>query len=177
MNKIMPDKKLVRYCEVISVITIIAAAMYGFPNILELCYEMGKDDSGTFIWHALVVGIESYAIMFIGVLSYVMVYNVRKGNVRKGNIFSRVNKRILNAIGISTTLSGVLISVISHLSPLEMPTEVCVLFIILGMMFVLIAYIFEIGIRMKEEQELTFDRLKTDIYAYNSKLGCNDGEM
>lgn len=35
---------------------------------------------------------------------------------------------------------------------------------------------FEIGIRMKEEQELTFDRLKTDIYAYNSKLGCNDGE-
>lgn len=120
----------------------------------------------------LVVGIESYAIMFIGVLSYVMVYNVRKGN-----IFSRVNKRILNAIGISTTLSGVLISVISHLSPLEMPTEVCVLFIILGMMFVLIAYIFEIGIRMKEEQELTFDRLKTDIYAYNSKLGCNDGEM
>lgn len=172
MNKIKPDKKLVRYCEVISMITIIAAAMYGFPNILKLCYEMGKDDSGTFIWHALVVGIESYAIMFIGVLSYVMVYNVRKGN-----IFSRVNKRILNAIGISTTLSGVLISVISHLSPLEMPTEVCVLFIILGMMFVLIAYIFEIGIRMKEEQELTFDRLKTDIYAYNSKLGCNDGEM
>lgn len=172
MNKIKPDKKLVRYCEVISMITIIAAAMYGFPNILELCYEMGKGDSGTFIWHAIVVGIESYAIMFIGVLSYVMVYNVRKGN-----IFSRVNKRILNAIGISTTLSGVLISVISHLSPLEMPTEVCVLFIILGMMFVLIAYIFEIGIRMKEEQELTFDRLKTDIYAYNSKLGCNDGEM
>lgn len=52
MNKIMPDKKLVRYCEVISMITIIAAAMYGLPNILELCYEMGKDDSGTFIWHA-----------------------------------------------------------------------------------------------------------------------------
>jgi len=146
MKKIIPDKKLVRYCEVISVIIILAAAMYGFPNILDLCYELGKDDSDTFIWHAIVVGIESYAIMFIGVLSYVMVYNVRKGN-----IFSRVNKRIMNAIGISTSISGVLISVIFHLSPLEIPTEVCVLFIILGMMFVLIAYIFEIGIRMKEE--------------------------
>lgn len=40
MNKIMPDKKLVRYCEVISVIAIIAAAMYGFPNILELLIYM-----------------------------------------------------------------------------------------------------------------------------------------
>ena len=127
MSEIKPDKKLVRYCEVISVITIIAAAMYGFP-----------------------VGIESYAIMFVGVLSYVMVRNVKRGN-----IFSRVNKRILNAIGVSTTLSGILINLIIRLSPLEMPTEVCVLFIILGMMFVLTACIFEIGIRMKEEQDLT----------------------
>ena len=144
MSEIKPDKKLVKYCEVISVITIIAAAMYGFPNILDLCYEMGKDDS------ALVVGIESYAIMFVGVLSYVMVRNVKRGN-----IFSRVNKRILNTIGVSTTLSGILINMIIRLSPLEMPTEVCVLFIILGMMFVLTACIFEIGIRMKEEQDLT----------------------
>ena len=124
--------------------------MYGFPNILDLCYELGKDDSDTFIWHALVVGIESYAIMFVGVLSYVMVRNVKRGN-----IFSRVNKCILNAIGVSTTLSGIFINMIIRLSPLEMPTEVCVLFIILGMMFVLTACIFEIGIRMKEEQDLT----------------------
>lgn len=50
MSEIKPDKKLVRYCEVISVITIIAAAMYGFPNILDLCYELGKDDSDTFLY-------------------------------------------------------------------------------------------------------------------------------
>ena len=148
MSEIKPDKKLVRYCEVISVITIIAAAMYGFPNILDLCYEMGKDDSDTFIWYALVVGIESYAIMFVGVLSYVMVRNVRRGNV-----FCRMNKRILNAIGISTTLSGILMGAITHFSTLEIPSEICVLFIISGLLFVLIAYIFEIGIRMQEEQE------------------------
>lgn len=150
MSEIHPDKKLVRYCEVISVITIIAAAKYGFPHLMELCYEMGKEDSGTFIWHAMAVGIESYAIMFVGILSYVMVRNVRRGNV-----FCRMNKRILNAIGISTTLSGILMGAITHFSTLEIPSEICVLFIISGLLFVLIAYIFEIGILMQEEQELT----------------------
>lgn len=42
MSEIKPDKKLVGYCEIISVITIIAAAMYGFPNILDLCYELER---------------------------------------------------------------------------------------------------------------------------------------
>ena len=80
----------------------------GIILISQDVYEMGKDNSDTFIWYALVVGIESYAIMFVGVLSYVMVRNVKRGN-----IFSRVNKRILNAIGVSTTLSGILINMIS----------------------------------------------------------------
>ena len=44
---------------------------------------------------------------------------------------------------------------ITHFSTLEIPSEICVLFIISGLLFVLIAYIFEIGIRMQEEQELT----------------------
>ena len=109
--KIQSNKRLIQYCDFISVLSLFAAVAYGLSQILPLCYEMGKDDSDTFIWKALVQTIECYAIFFIGLLAYFMA-----SNVKKGKVFCRINQRILSAIGISTMLSGVLINIIVNLT-------------------------------------------------------------
>lgn len=107
-------KRLMQYCDFISVLSLFASIAYGFSQIVPLCYEMGKNDSDTFIWEALIQTIECYAIFFIGLLAYFMARNVKKGKV-----FCRVNQRILSAIGISTILSGVLMNVIVNLTPID----------------------------------------------------------
>lgn len=76
--KIQSNKRLIQYCDFISVLSLFAAIAYGLSQILPLCYEMGKDDSDTFIWKALVQAIECYAIFFIGLLAYFMASNVKK---------------------------------------------------------------------------------------------------
>lgn len=147
----LSNKRLTSYCELLSVLTLFAAIAYGLGfKIVNICYEMGKDDSPTFIWYALLEALEGYAIFFIGILTWVLARNVSKGRV-----FCRQNQRILSAMGVSTMLSGVFINVTIHLSPLEVSTGTSILLIIIGLVLYLIALLFEIGIRMQEEQELT----------------------
>ena len=148
--KIQSNKRLIQYCDFISVLSLFAAIAYGLSQILPLCYEMGKDDSDTFIWKALVQTIECYAIFFIGLLAYFMA-----SNVKKGKVFCRINQRILSAIGISTMLSGVLINVIVNLTPIDVFHQNSILLIVIGTVFVLVSFVFEVGIRMQEEQDLT----------------------
>lgn len=71
-------KRLMQYCDFVSVLSLFASIAYGFSQILPLCYEMGKDNNDTFIWEALVQTIECYAIFFIGLLAYFMARNVKK---------------------------------------------------------------------------------------------------
>lgn len=143
-------KRLMQYCDFVSVLSLFASIAYGFSQIVPLCYEMGKNDSDTFIWEALIQTIECYAIFFIGLLTYFMARNVKKGKV-----FCRVNQRILSAIGISTILSGVLMNVIVNLTPIDTFHQNSILLIVIGAVFVLVSLLFEIGIQMQEEQDLT----------------------
>lgn len=76
-------------------------------------------------------------------------------NVKKGKVFCRVNQRILSAIGISTMLSGVLMNVIVNLTPIDTFHQNSILLIVIGAVFVLVSLLFEIGIQMQEEQDLT----------------------
>ena len=76
-------------------------------------------------------------------------------NVKKGKVFCRINQRILSAIGISTMLSGVLINVIVNLTPIDVFHQNSILLIVIGAVFVLVSFVFEVGIRMQEEQDLT----------------------
>lgn len=145
-----PDKQLIQYSEALMVLSIFSAIAFGISNILSICYELGKDASDTFIWFALVQGVKAYAMFFIGVLTYFLALNVRKGLV-----FTLVNQRILFAIGGSTVISGTIVNIIINCSPLEMPTDTSLLLIIIGLFIVFVSLMFKIGIRMQEEQDLT----------------------
>lgn len=145
-----PDRKLIRFSNWLMALSIYFAVYFGFGNITSLCYEMGKDDSDTFIWFFLIKAINIYAIFFIAALTYVL-----SRNARKGIIFSLINQRILLAIGLSTCISGILINAIIHLSPIEMSTDSSLLLIFIGLFVTLVALMFKIGIQMKEEQDLT----------------------
>ena len=144
------SKRLIQFCDFLSVISLLAAISHGFGNILDICYEMGKDDTDTFIWQALLQSIEGYAIFFIGVLTFIMVQKVKKGK-----IFCHVNQRILFAIGISTVLSGICMNAIVNLAPIDTCHQNSVLLLIIGLVCLLISLVFKVGIRLKEENDLT----------------------
>ena len=145
-----PDKQLIQYSEALMVLSIFSATAFGISNILSICYELGKDASDTFIWFSLVQGVKAYAMFFIGVLTYFLALNVRKGSV-----FTSANQRILFAIGGSTVISGAIINAIINCASLEMSTDTSLLLIIIGLFIVFVSLMFKIGIRMQEEQELT----------------------
>ena len=147
---IQPDKKLIRLSNVLTVLSIFFALWFGLGNIPTLCYELGKDSSDTFIYVFLVEAVKAYATFFIGILTYVLARNVKRGIV-----FDSTNQRILRAIGLSTAISGFLINAIIHLAPIEMAADTSLLLIFIGVFVSLVSLIFKIGIRMKEEQELT----------------------
>lgn len=93
-------KRLMQYCDFVSVLSLFASIAYGFSQILPLCYEMGKDNNDTFIWEALVQAIECYAIFFIGLLTYFMARNVKKKSILSRQPTDFVSHRNLhNAFG------------------------------------------------------------------------------
>lgn len=145
----MKNRSLLKACQGICVFTIICSA-YSFMSIHTLCYELGKDTTGIFIWTIIIESIRLYAMIFISILFCVMAYNAKRGIV-----FDRRNARILNATGWSTLIAASATAVIYRFSPLPFSMTDIMLLVLLGVFMNFIAMLFEIGIRMKEEQDLT----------------------
>lgn len=149
INLKMNNSNILKACESICLFTIICAG-YSFLSLINLCYDLGKDNTDTFIWLVAIEGIRLYAMAFISILFCVMAYNAKKGIV-----FHRRNGKILNATGWSTLIAASLTAIIMRFSPLPFSLTDVMLLVLLGLFMKFIAMLFEIGIRMREEQDLT----------------------
>lgn len=76
--------------------------------------------------------------------------------VKRRHVFTRRNAQLITLIGGTATLGGVVQNTIVNLVYEDVPSQTSdMTYLILGLLLLFIASLFNIGIRMKEEQELT----------------------
>ena len=76
-------------------------------------------------------------------------------NVKHNNIFTHRNARYIMAIGGLIELNGLTQGVLSAFSPIEIIGHGHMIYILIGLFFLFIGCVFKVGIKMKEEQDLT----------------------
>ena len=121
-----------------------------FRNIM-LAYELGKDDTDTFIWHMVPQSVAMLLMMFCAGLIIKMLYNLKHKQV-----FVRENVRLVQYLGLAVMVYGVFLGIWKHVSPVEETIAFMRdAFLLLGGFILLIGSVFKAGIRIKEEQDLT----------------------
>lgn len=121
-----------------------------FRNIM-LSYELGKDDTDTFIWHMVPQSVAMLLMMFCAGLIIKMLYNLKHKSV-----FVRENVRLVQYLGLAVMVYGVFLGIWKHVSPVEETIAFMRdAFLLLGGFILLIGSVFKAGIRIKEEQDLT----------------------
>lgn len=130
-----------------------ACAATGFLRSLLLCWEMGYNNNS----------IEFAAIIYAFIPSIIMIWSsvliaVIVNNVRKGIVFETSNAQLITLVGAVVLIGGVLQSTLYNFAGVEqlVPGSTNhMLVYLLGTFIAFIGQIFHIGIRMKEEQDLT----------------------
>ena len=84
-----------------------------FRNIM-LAYELGKDDTDTFIWHMVPQSVAMLLMMFCAGLIIKMLYNLKHKSV-----FVRENVRLVQYLGLAVMVYGVFLGIWKHVSPVE----------------------------------------------------------
>ena len=121
-----------------------------FRNIM-LAYELGKDDTDTFIWHMVPQSVAMLLMMFCAGLIIKMLYNLKHKSV-----FVRENVRLVQYLGLAVMVYGVFLGIWKHVSPVEETIAFMRdAFLLLGGFILLVGSVFKAGIRIKEEQDLT----------------------
>ena len=130
-----------------------ACAATGFLHSLLLCWEMGHNDNS----------IEFAAIIYSFIPSVIMVWSsvliaLIINNIRKGIVFETSNAQLITWVGAVVLIGGVFQSILYNFTNIEqlVPGNTNHMLVYLfGTFIAFIGQIFHIGIRMKEEQDLT----------------------
>ena len=130
-----------------------ACAATGVLHSLLLCWEMGQNDNS----------IEFAAIIYSFIPSVIMVWSsvliaLIINNIRKGIVFETSNAQLITWVGAVVLIGGVFQSILYNFTNIEqlVPGNTNhMLVYLLGTFIAFIGQIFHIGIRMKEEQDLT----------------------
>ena len=146
----MKTKILILFCNLCATFT----ALYGLSEFLRiyfLCYKLGKDDSNTLIWQILVQGIEAWGIVFCCILFFILT-----SRAKKGKIFVIMNEKLMMLFGSFILWSGLISdALINVLSIHALTTSTSLMLCLLGLVFVFFSFIFNIGRKNQEEQDLT----------------------
>ena len=109
----------------------------GIVRNLTLCYELGKDDTANFIWHILPESVTMLVMTICGLCIFLILRNVKKEEV-----FVYQNSSLIQTL--------------SWFTPEGVPTDTSYrIFVLLGVFIIFMGYLFKMGVRMREEQELT----------------------
>jgi hypothetical protein len=146
----MKTKSLIQFCNIFAVFS----AFYGvskFLGIFNLCYKLGKDDTNTLIWQVLVQGIEAWGIVLCCILFFTLA-----SRAKKDRIFIVENEKFMLIFGCVIILLGIILYLLVSMLPInDHSTSAAMMFCLIGMIFAFFAFIFQIGRRMQEEQDLT----------------------
>ncbi len=147
-NKIA-QKRERRLIEVLSIFCVFVFMSSTFHNIM-LSYELGKDDTDTFIWLMIPESVAMLLMVFCSALIFKILFNLKHKRV-----FIRENARLVQFIGLAVMAYGTFLGLWKFVSPVETIAFMHNMFLLLGAFFVLIGSVFKAGIRIKEEQDLT----------------------
>mgnify|MGYP001524100292 FL=1 len=123
----------------------------GIVRNLTLCYELGKDDTANFIWHILPESVTMLVMTICGLCIFLILRNVKKEEV-----FVYQNSSLIQTIGVLIALNGLFQVTLSWFTPEGVPTDTSYrIFVLLGVFIIFMGYLVKMGVRMREEQELT----------------------
>ena len=76
--------------------------------------------------------------------------------VKKEEVFVYQNSSLIQTIGVLIALNGLFQVTLSWFTPEGVPTDTSYrIFVLLGVFIIFMGYLFKMGVRMREEQELT----------------------
>lgn len=154
----MKTKQLIKYCNYIAIIT----GIYGisiFFRLSQIGYDLGKqmaisDKSGIDISNVILLEALAQIILAFGIFAVCLLFFLFVANVRRGLVFVSENQLLLMIFGIIIAGLGMLSYIINKISSSNSIFNSGLL-VLIGLCFVFISFIFKIGIKMQEEQELT----------------------
>ena len=142
------ELEFVMYC---LMIMCVSSLLFVFFRNLNLCYDLGKDDTDNLIVKLLPENVTLLAMVVCSVLIYLMLRNVQKGLV-----FTKLNSDLIMTIGVVLECNGILqMAFNAFLSDAVGGNTIPMVYLLLGVFFLFIACLFKVGIRMQEEQDLT----------------------
>lgn len=142
------DLETVMFC---LMIVCVSCLLFVFFRNLDLCYDLGKDDTDNLIVKLLPENVTLIAMAVCSVLIYRMLRNVKKGQV-----FTKLNSDLIMTIGLVLECNGLLQMTFNvFLSDAMDGNTIPMVYLLLGVFFLFIACLFKVGIRMQEEQDLT----------------------
>ncbi len=138
---------------VMACLTIVCAAclLFYVARTATLCFRLGQDDTDGLIWQLIPESLMLVAMLVCSSLVFLMLHNVRKGEV-----FSKLNANLIMSIGIVCELNAILQMALANLLPGGNQGDTTGMVLLLaGVFFLFISCLFKLGIRMQEEQDLT----------------------
>ena len=121
--------------------------LISFIQNAMLCFDLGKDDTDDFLWIMLPQSVTLLAMAVCSILIFCLLRNVKRKKV-----FTKENSTLIVAIGGIVELNGLLQGFFGTFVSVSNLRQTYLIYILLG---VFIGCVFKIGVRMKEEQELT----------------------
>ena len=137
---------------VMSCLVVICASclMIWLTQAMQLCYELGKDDTDDFIWQVLSRSITLVAMAVCSIFIWIML-----SNVKRNEVFTKRNANLIVFIGVTVEITGLLQYILGIFTLEGISRESFMIYLLLGVFILFIGCLFKIGIRMKEEQDLT----------------------
>ena len=121
-------------------------------KIMELSWNLNGSNPDKVLWEMVIRSIGTIGTIILAVLFFLL-----SNNAKNKKILEKQNVEYLKWFGAITSIIGLTcISLINILLPFHtIETARFFLLVIIGCIFLFFASIFEIGIKLKEEQELT----------------------
>ena len=137
---------------VMSCLVVICASclMIWLTQTMQLCYELGKDDTDDFIWQVPSRSITLVAMAVCSIFIWIML-----SNVKRNEVFTKRNANLIVFIGVTVEITGLLQYILGIFTLEGISRESFMIYLLLGVFILFIGCLFKIGIRMKEEQDLT----------------------
>lgn len=124
--------------------------LISFIQNAMLCFDLGKDDTDDFLWIMLPQSVTLLAMAVCSILIFCLLRNVKRKEV-----FTKENSTLIVAIGGIVELNGLLQDFFGTFVSVSNLRQTYLIYILLGVFILFIGCVFKIGVRMKEEQELT----------------------
>ena len=122
----------------------------GFLGNINLYYELGKDATENYMWKKLP---ECITLLIMALCSIFVMLIAR--NVILNEVFTHNNAVFIMGIGTAILMNGFILGLLPTFTPVERIGQGYMIYILIGALFLFIACVFKLGIKMKEEQELT----------------------